>query len=110
MRKFFSALFAATVVGLAFAPPVAAQTCTSQQCQGTIGSVESTNDYYSFRVTIAGVSVMCPGGPAWAFINVNDANYKSHVSNLLLGRALGASVSVWSTLYGSGCAISNVVV
>jgi hypothetical protein len=85
MCKFLSASFATIVASLALAQPAVAQTCTSQQCQGTIESVESTNDYYSFRVKIVGVAAMCAGGPAWAFVNVNDANYKSHVSNLLLG-------------------------
>lgn len=63
----------------------------------------------AFRVYIGG-QAMCVGGPAWAYVNEADSNYRTYVATLLAAKSSGSNVVIYSTKVGSYCQIGYIVV
>lgn len=79
---------------------------------GKVSQLEVTaGGNYGVRVTVTNApgGLMCTGGATWAYLNETDSNYKVYVSVLLMARATGASVSVYSTRVGAYCQIQYLV-
>ena len=78
---------------------------------GTVHVLSVTEgNNYGFRVYLNGVSNACTGGPEWAYLNKNDRNYKTYVAALMSAKALGSTVTIYSTLVGGYCHIGYLVV
>lgn len=60
---------------------------------------------YGLRVWLADVPSMCNGGQNWAFLNETDSNYKTYLAAILLAKAQGSSLTVYSTQEGGFCRI-----
>lgn len=61
------------------------------------------------RIILEGVSSTCTGGENWAFLSDTDSNYKSYVAALLLAKAQGTTITVYTTLEGAYCHIYYIV-
>jgi hypothetical protein len=76
---------------------------------GTVTSVEVNGEAEAFRVYIAGVSSMCGNSNNWAYLAVGDANYNAYVAVVISAKALGSSISVYTTRDASGyCHIGDI--
>lgn len=55
-----------------------------------------------FRVYLEGLPILCTGGIHEGYIDDSDANYKIYVAALMLAKATGATVTLFSDigLYG----------
>lgn len=54
---------------------------------------------------------MCGAGAKWAFLNEADSNYKVYVAALLMAKAQGSTVTVYSTnVDGAYCRIGHVAI
>jgi hypothetical protein len=71
---------------------------------GTIFQLDGTSSgNYAFRVYLTGGPSLCgPGSPSWAYLNDAEGNYKVNVALLLLTKARGATVTLYSTKDASG--------
>jgi hypothetical protein len=78
---------------------------------GRVSVIEVTGGTnFGVRVSIASVAQMCTGGQSWAYLNETDSNYKVYVAALLLAKAQGNQVTVFSNLEGSYCHIGYLSV
>jgi len=104
VRSLFMLLFAS-----AAALPASAWDGTAT---GKISSVEVTaGPNYGFRVFLnGGQQALCTGGTSFAFLFETDSNYKVYVASLLLAKAQGSTVTVFSTNEGGFCHIGHVMV
>jgi hypothetical protein len=76
---------------------------------GTIASLDVTGgSNYGLRIGLNDISSMCNGGENWAFLNDTDSNYKAYVAALLLAKAQGSRVAVYTMLEGSYCHIGYI--
>lgn len=65
---------------------------------------------FGLRIYLNGVASMCSGGPDWAYLNDTDSNYKTYAAALMMAKAQGFSVSVYSNRQGPYCQIGYVAV
>ena len=78
---------------------------------GKIAAVDVTGGAnFGFRVYLDPYQVMCTGGPFWAYLNDIDSNYKSYVAALLLAKASGSRVLIYTTNEGGYCHIGYLSV
>jgi hypothetical protein len=78
---------------------------------GVVNAVEITGgSNYGFRVFVAGVTNMCGSGSNWAFLNESDSNYKTYVSAILMAKAQGTPVIVYTNSENGYCRIGYVSV
>ena len=76
---------------------------------GTIAQIDVTGgSNYGFRIVLNGISTMCNGGASWAFLNDTDSNYKAYVAALMMAKAQGSKVLVYTTLEGAYCHIGYI--
>ena len=81
----------------------------------TVSSFSGAPGNGDLRVTLNGVSTVCPGAadPTWGFINANDANFKGIMATVALAYSLGKPIVVGSKLEtipnaGSYCGITYI--
>jgi hypothetical protein len=78
---------------------------------GTVSSIEVNGAAQSFRITISGISSMCGNSNNWAYISTGDTNYNAYVAALMSAKALGSTVSIYTTLDASAyCHVGDIVV
>jgi hypothetical protein len=77
---------------------------------GTISLIDVNSGPLGYRVYLTGLPTMCTGGQNWAYLSDTDRNYKAYVSALTLAKALGGSVSIYSTLEGGYCHIGYITI
>lgn len=63
---------------------------------------------YGVRIYLEGASSMCKNGSDWAFLNEADSNYKAYLAVLLLAKAQGTAVTVYSNLEYGQCHIGYI--
>lgn len=51
---------------------------------------------------------MCAGGPTWSYLNDTDSNYKTFVAVMLLAKAQGNPITVFTTLEAGYCHIGYI--
>lgn len=79
---------------------------------GTIGSLHATDDVTAapfgqgFRVVLTGLPPMCASGATYVYLSTSDNNYNAYVALLMLARAEGLPVTVWSVSVGNYCHIT----
>jgi len=62
-----------------------------------------------FRIWLDPNQQMCSAGAHFAFLYETDSNYKAYVATLLLAKASGSQVSIYTTNEGGYCHIGHVV-
>lgn len=78
---------------------------------GTVTALDVTGgSNYGLRISLAGVAVMCTGGPSWAYLNDTDSNYKAFAAALMLAMAQNTTVRVYSNRVGDYCHIGYISV
>jgi hypothetical protein len=79
---------------------------------GKISSIEVTaGTNYGFRIFLNGAQqALCTGGTSFAFLFESDSNYKVYVASLLLAKAQGSTVTIFSMNEGGFCHIGHVMV
>jgi len=104
-----SALFASVLaVSSMVATPMAYAT---DNAVGTIATMDVTaGSNYALRVSLTGGATMCTGGPSWAYLNDTDSNYKVYAAALMLAKAQGTRVTVYSLLENGYCHIVFITV
>ena len=76
---------------------------------GEISVIEVTHGQnYGFRVWFSNGASMCTSGAKWAFLNESDSNYKIYVANLMLAKALGKPVALYTVTEGPYCHIGHM--
>lgn len=77
---------------------------------GKIGIVEVTGPgNYSFRIWLQGYAALCGNGNAWAYLDDSDGNYKTYVAALLSAKALGETITLYTTRDANGyCRIGHL--
>lgn len=108
-----SKLFMGWLRAVGVSVSLAMATMTASAWDGAVGgkvvAFEITHGAnYGFRVYLNAGVAMCPGGPTWAFLNETDSNYKVYVANLMLAKAQGSQVTVYSNLEGAYCRIGHL--
>ena len=79
--------------------------------QGTIQAVDVTQgSNYGFRVYIHGTTSVCSSGANWAYVNETDSNYKTFVSALMMAKAQGSTVTIYTTVENGYCHIGYITV
>lgn len=75
-----------------------------------VGGSAGAPGNFDLRVALAGVPETCGmGTPNWAYINANDANYKSLMALLLMARAAANPVTLYTTKDSRGyCQIGYI--
>ena len=77
---------------------------------GIINTMDVTaSGNYALRITLHGVGTMCTGGASWAWLNETDSNYKSYAAALLMAKAQGLQVTLYTTLEYGHCRIGYIV-
>jgi hypothetical protein len=77
--------------------------------EGRISMIEITHGAnFAFRVWLDG-RPLCTGGPAWAYLNEADSNYKVYVAALLMAKNSGQSVVLYTNKEGGFCRIGHVL-
>lgn len=79
---------------------------------GKISSIEVTaGTNYGFRIFLIGAQqAFCMGGTSFAFLFESDSNYKVYVASLLLAKAQGSTVTIFSMNEAGFCHIGHVMV
>jgi hypothetical protein len=78
---------------------------------GTIGAFEvAGGNNFGFRVHLVGGAAVCTGGPGWGYLNESDSNYKTFTAVLMMAKAQGSPVSLYSNLENGYCHIAHVSV
>jgi len=99
------ALFAGALMWIAVKPAVAWDGTVT----GTITSIQIANaTNQAFRVFLSGISTVCVNGASWGYLNEADSNYKTYVAGLLLAKAQGSTVTLYSMLENGYCHIGYV--
>lgn len=80
---------------------VLAASANAQQWDGSntgkITTIDVTNaENFGFRVYLDG-RPLCTNGPAWAYLNGSDSNYKTYVSLLMMARAMDRPVLIYTS-------------
>jgi hypothetical protein len=65
---------------------------------------------YDVRVYLTGYPIMCSGGAEWAYLNSTDANYNTLSAALMMAKATGSNVRVFSLFQYGQCRIGYVMV
>jgi hypothetical protein len=52
----------------------------------------------NFRVSFSPAVSMCGNGNTWAYLNDTEPNYSAHVATVLMAKAQGLTVTVYSNL------------
>ena len=77
--------------------------------QGTIYAVDVTGgNNYGVRVHVTGVTNMCGSGSSWAYLNEQDSNYKVYVAAIMMAKAQGSPVTVYTTRENGYCHIGYI--
>jgi hypothetical protein len=77
--------------------------------KSTISSMDVTDGAsFGLRISLSGVASMCTGGPNWAYINDTDSNYKAYAAALMMAKAQGSKVTVYSNRVGTYCKIGYI--
>lgn len=106
LRRFGIAAFA-TMCVTGFTPAFAWDGVNS----GTIAGFDVTHGQnFGFRLYLNGVSTMCTGGQNWGYLNETDSNYKTYVGILMMAKAQGSSVTVFTNTVNGYCQIGYLVV
>jgi len=78
---------------------------------GVIYAMDVTSgNNYALRVSLVGVQNMCNGGPNWGYLNDTDSNYKVYAAALMMAKAQGTRVTVFSNFDGWACHIGYISV
>jgi hypothetical protein len=78
---------------------------------GTISNIDVTGGQnYGFRISLSGVPAMCSIGDSWAYLNDTDSNYKTYVAALMLAKAQGKRVVVYSVVESGHCHMGYISV
>lgn len=79
--------------------------------QGTVYAVEVTGGAnYGFRVFVSGVTNMCGNGSSWAYLNEADSNYKTYVAVIMMAKAQGSPVTLYTNVENGYCHIGYISV
>lgn len=79
--------------------------------QGTVSQFDVTGAAnYSFRVYINGTTNMCGSGSNWAYLNEADGNYKTYVAAIMMAKAQGNTVTIYTYRVNDYCQIGYVAV
>jgi hypothetical protein len=66
---------------------------------------------YGFRVFLQSFPAMCGNQNDWAYLNSSDSNYSTYVAAILMARAQGTNVTIYSDRDANGyCRIGYVSV
>lgn len=69
---------------------------------GTISSIDVTGGTnQDFRVYF-GSQAVCGNATTWAYLNATDPNYATYVATVLMAKALGATVTVYTNRDAAG--------
>lgn len=100
-----TAWFASSLVVLFGEPAVAWDGAVS----GTISTIEITDgNIQGLRIMLSGVNTICSGGANWGYLNESDSNYKTYAAALMMAKAQGSVVAVYSNLVSGYCHIGYV--
>ena len=78
---------------------------------GTIQSISVTQGQnYGFRVYLNGTTTTCSSGENWTYLNEADSNYKTYVSALMMAKAQGSIVTIYSNVENGYCHIGYLTV
>jgi len=83
----------------------------SSVATGQVAEVHATGaGNLPFRVYLVGAPILCTGGMAEGYLDDTDGNYKVQVATLMLAKATGATVTLYSDVGSFGrCRITYVV-
>lgn len=80
------------------------------QFMDIVGGASGTPNY-DLRVGLNGGPILCTGGVGWAYINANDPNYQALTAGLMMAKATGSKVTVFTVKDASGyCHIGYISV
>jgi hypothetical protein len=69
---------------------------------GTVGEIDvTTGTGYGFRITLKTPVAMCGNANQWAYLNSTDSNYSVYVAALMMAKAQGSTVTIYSWLDSS---------
>jgi hypothetical protein len=109
MKSIRAPSVAACVVGLLTGIAMRPALAWDGAVSGTIAQMDVTNgNNQGLRVYLAGTSTMCNGGASWAYLNDTDSNYKTYAAALLMAKAQGTTVHIYSNLEGGYCHIGYI--
>jgi hypothetical protein len=78
---------------------------------GTIYAMDVTSGHsYGVRVFLSGVPNMCGTGSNWAYLNDTDSNYNTYVAALMMAKAQGSPVTIYTTRENNYCHIGYISV
>jgi hypothetical protein len=70
---------------------------------GKVDTISVSNDVsYTFRVSLLPQSPLCGTTNTFAYLNDGETGYKTFVGTLMLAKALGSSVTLYTTRDASG--------
>src|ERR1043165_8456819 len=76
---------------------------------GTVLGFDVTaGNNFGFRVYLNGVTSMCGNSINWAYLNEGDSNYKSYVAAVMMAKAQGSSVFIYTTQVNGYCQIGHL--
>ncbi len=90
-----------------WASPAHAQTAVT----GQVAELHATSaGNLPFRVLLVGAPILCAGGMAEGYLEDTESNYKVQVATLMMAKATGASVTLYSVVGAFGrCRITYMV-
>ncbi len=108
MKKFL----AAATIGSTLLLSAPAALAWDGVVSGKIETIEITHGgNLAFRIWLAGGVTMCSAGARFAYLNEADSNYKVIVAGLMMAKAQGNTVSVYSTNKDAAwCQIGHVTI
>lgn len=102
---------AASVVALAAAMPAMATTGVNSGTMGAFHVVAAAGGAagaMDFQITFSGSITQCPGH-TFSYVNSNEANYATIVSNAMSARDHGSTVTInWTTDASGFCHITQI--
>lgn len=108
MKNFLSVFALVSALLFASSPVLAWDGAVS----GKILNIEVTHGgNYAVRVWLQDSPIMCGAGAKWAYLNEADSNYKVYVAAIMMAKAQGSTVTVYSNNVAGGfCQIGHLVV
>jgi hypothetical protein len=78
---------------------------------GTIFAIDVTQgNNFGLPVHVNGVTTACSGGASWSYLNETDSNYKTYVAALMMAKAQGSAVTIYSNLENGYCRIGYITI
>jgi hypothetical protein len=79
---------------------------------GPVGQFDVTSGAnYGFRVSLVAFPALCGNANNWAYLNSSESNYETYVAAIMLARAQGLEVTIYSDRDAQGyCHIGYLAV